>query len=163
MDNAILKEIGAIQTDMVRMEGMLAALEEGAYSGTRTEYIGNSLEILREYLGQRADRLDLLRPSFPAMHRGRDDAIGRSLLDKCSSWEEFAADDRNWELRSEEVTEAYTHMTPYLEHLSGDGREALCLAIGELEAASRKQGFIEGYSIAADRCAGNGGEDSGGT
>lgn len=151
MGNAILKEIGEIQTDMVRIEGMLEALAAGAYSGIRTEYIGNSLEILREYLEQRVDRLDLLRLPFPAMHRGRDDAIGRSLLDKCSSWEEFAADDRNWELRSEEVTEAYTHMTPYLEHLPGDVREALCLVIGELETASRKQGFIEGYSIAEGR------------
>lgn len=162
MDNAILKEIGAIQTDMVRIEGMLEALAAGAYGGTRTEYIGNSLEILVEYLGHRADRLDMLCPSFPVMHGEGDDATGESLSDKCSSWEEFAADGRNWELRSGEVMEAYAHMAPYLELLPGDGREALCLVIGELEAASRKQGFMEGYSIAAGRCAGDGGEDSGG-
>lgn len=53
--SALMKEIDAIQSDMVCMEGMLEALAKGAHTGTRVEYIGNSLEILRDYLGQRAD------------------------------------------------------------------------------------------------------------
>lgn len=162
MDNAILEEIGAIQTDMVRMEGMLEALAEGAYSGTRTEYIGNSLEILGEYLGQRADRLDMLCLPLPVMHRDGDGATGESISDKCSSWERFAAGDGNWELRSGEVVDAYSHIAPYLELLADDGREAFGLVLGELELAARKQGFIEGYGVAAGRPAGNGGEGSGG-
>lgn len=60
MDAALLKELSAIQADMVSMEGMIEALTRGAYNGTRTEHIGNSLEILREYMGQRAERLDML-------------------------------------------------------------------------------------------------------
>ena len=50
--SALMKEIDAIQSDMVCMEGMLEALAKGAYTGTRVEYIGNSLEILRDYLGR---------------------------------------------------------------------------------------------------------------
>lgn len=60
MDAALVKELSAIQADMVSMEGMIEALIRGAYNGTRTEHIGNSLEILREYMGQRAERLDML-------------------------------------------------------------------------------------------------------
>lgn len=60
MSGADLKEIEAIQADMVCMEGMLEALIKGALAGARIEYIGNSLEILRDYLGQRAERLDVL-------------------------------------------------------------------------------------------------------
>lgn len=60
MDGALIKELSALQTDMVCMEVMLAALAEGAYNGARVEHIGNSLEILKEYIGQRAERLDML-------------------------------------------------------------------------------------------------------
>lgn len=56
--SALIKEIDAIQTDMVMMEGMLYALAIGAYNGTRPECIGNSLEILKEYLADRSERLD---------------------------------------------------------------------------------------------------------
>ena len=60
MDAALVKELSAIQADMVSMEGMIEALIRGAYNGTRTEHIGNSLEILKEYMGRRAERLDML-------------------------------------------------------------------------------------------------------
>lgn len=162
MDNAVFREIDTIQADMVCMEGMLEALAAGAYSGTRAEYIGNSLEILRDYLGQRAERLDMLCSPSMAVQMEKDDAAGKLLSDKCSSWEEFAADGRNWELRSGEVMEAYAHMALYLELLPGDGREAICLAIGELEAASRKQGFMEGYHAASGKGVESGGKGNGG-
>lgn len=60
MDAVLVKELSAVQADMVSMEGMIEALIRGAYNGTRTEHIGNSLEILREYMGQRAEKLDML-------------------------------------------------------------------------------------------------------
>lgn len=60
MDGALMKELATMQADMVTMEGMIEALIKGAYNGTRIEYIGNSLVILREYLGQRSDKLDKL-------------------------------------------------------------------------------------------------------
>lgn len=60
MDGALMKELASLQADMVVMEGMIEALIKGAYNGTRIEYIGNSLEILRDYLGQRSDKLDRL-------------------------------------------------------------------------------------------------------
>lgn len=53
--SAFMKEIDAIQPDMVCMEGMLEALVKGAYAGTGAEYIGNSLEISGDYLGRRAE------------------------------------------------------------------------------------------------------------
>lgn len=56
--SALMKEIDAIQTDMVMMESMLDALAIGASNGTRPECIGNSLEILKEYLADRSERLD---------------------------------------------------------------------------------------------------------
>ncbi len=82
---------------------------------------------------------------------------------RCSSWEAFAADEGNWELQSEEVIGAYTQMEPCLELLPEDGREELVYAARELEAASRKQGFLEGYSMAAGRGTGNDGNGNGRT
>ena len=58
MDGVLMKELAAIQNEMVAMEGMMEALIKSAYNGTRVEYIGNSLEILKDYLEQRSDRLD---------------------------------------------------------------------------------------------------------
>lgn len=60
MDATLVKELSAIQADMVSMEGMIEALIRGAYNGAKTEHIGNSLEILKEYIGLRAERLDML-------------------------------------------------------------------------------------------------------
>ena len=60
MDGTLVKELSAIQADMVSMEGMIEALIRGAYNGTKTEHIGNSLEILKEYIGLRAEKLDML-------------------------------------------------------------------------------------------------------
>lgn len=58
MDGALMKELSAIQNEMVVMEGMMEALIKSAYSGARVEHIGNSLEILKGYLEQRSDKLD---------------------------------------------------------------------------------------------------------
>ena len=60
MDGTLVKELSAIQADMVSMEGMIEALIRGAYNGTKTEHIGNSLEILKEYIALRAEKLDML-------------------------------------------------------------------------------------------------------
>lgn len=60
MEDTLREELAAVQADMVNMEGMIEALIKGAYGGTRIEYIGNSLEILRDYMGERSDRLDRL-------------------------------------------------------------------------------------------------------
>lgn len=60
MDIGLMKELAVIQGDMIAMEGMLEALVRGVYNGTKIEHIGNCLEILREYVGQRAEKLDSL-------------------------------------------------------------------------------------------------------
>ena len=57
--NAMLKdEIQKIQVDLVMLEGMIDALKESAYSGTNPTLIGNSLEIMKEFLCARSDRTD---------------------------------------------------------------------------------------------------------
>lgn len=60
MDDTLMKELAVMQADMIIMEGMLEAMIRSAYNGTRIEHIGNSLEILREYIGHRAEKLDSL-------------------------------------------------------------------------------------------------------
>lgn len=60
MDGTLMRELTSLQAEMVIMEGMIEALIKGTYNGTRIEYIGSSLEILREYMGQRSDKLDRL-------------------------------------------------------------------------------------------------------
>lgn len=152
--SALMKEINVIQADMVCMEGMLEALAKGAYTGTRVEYIGNSLEILRDYLGQRAERLDMLCSPFLKMWREGDAAAGKSLSDKCNGWDRFSADAGRLALQSREVEAAYGRLSPYLEKLPGKQQEALCLVIRDIGAASRKQGFTEGFTAAVGRICG---------
>lgn len=60
MDGFIMKELDGIQEDMVVMEGMIEALINGAYNGAEAVNIGNSLEVLRYYIGDRAEKLDIL-------------------------------------------------------------------------------------------------------
>ena len=57
--NAMLKaEIQRIQVDLVMLEGMMDVLNESAYSGMNPVLIGNSLEIMKEFLCARLDRMD---------------------------------------------------------------------------------------------------------
>lgn len=160
MQSALVKEINAIQADMVTMEGMLEVLAKGAYTGTMIEYIGNSLEILRDYLGQRAERLDRLCSPFLEMQREGDVAAGNAFSGKCSGWDKFSADAGRLALQSREVEAAYGSLSPYLEKLPGKQREALFLVIRDIGAASRKQGFAEGFTAAVGRICGE--EDTNG-
>ncbi len=54
MDSTLVKELSAIRANIVSIEGIIEALMRGAYNGTKIEHIGNSLEILREYIGLRS-------------------------------------------------------------------------------------------------------------
>lgn len=158
--SALMKEIDAIQTDMVCMEGMLEALAVSAYHAARAEHIGNSLEILRDYLGKRAEKLDMLGNPFRMIQAGKDDVTGEALSVRCSRWEEFAADSNNMLRRSEEVDAAYKVFLQQLEELPEEIRKALSLAARDVGAASRKQGFTEGMTAAAGMVCGEG-EESG--
>lgn len=54
-----LKELQELQADLVTLEGMVKVLIGSAYSGKEpTVLIGNSLEVLAEFLGNRADKID---------------------------------------------------------------------------------------------------------
>lgn len=144
MSSISMNELEKIQADMVVMEGMLEALAIGAYSGIKVEYIGNSLEVLKEYLGNRVDRLDSLVP--PSQMPGR----GKDLSDRFRGWEEFIAGNGNRLLQSEEVGEAYRKAAPYLEMLPDEKNRELGLLLKEIGAASRQQGFLEGFRAAGE-------------
>lgn len=82
--STLIKDIDAIHTDMVMMESMLTALAAGAYNGTRPECIGNSLEILKEYLVSRSERLEDIAMRFRVAgeKEGRD---GEAVYDNGGS------------------------------------------------------------------------------
>jgi len=63
--------------------------------------------------------------------------------------------------KSGEVDAAYSRLSPYLEKLPGKQQDALCLMIGDIGAASRKQGFTEGFTAAVGRYMGSRGEGIG--
>lgn len=57
--NTLLKnEIQTIQCDLVMLEGMIDVLTESAYAGINPVLIGNSLEIMKEFLKDREERLE---------------------------------------------------------------------------------------------------------
>lgn len=63
--SALMEGMDEAQADM---ECMLGALAKGAYTGIGVEYIGNSLEILGGYLGQRQG--GLICPAPPSWKYG---------------------------------------------------------------------------------------------
>lgn len=142
--SALMEEIGGIQTGMVLMGNMLDTLIAGAYNGIRPESIGNSLEILKEYMALRSERLD------------NASTTGKHLLDRYREWEMFLADDNNKGVQSEEVDAAYKKLSPHLKKLPEGIGKALCPVIRDMVAASRKQGFMEGFTAAAGRLCGEG-------
>lgn len=54
----MMEELQALQADLVTLEGMIGVLKQSAYSGTKPVLLGNAMEVLEEFLGKRADRLD---------------------------------------------------------------------------------------------------------
>lgn len=54
----MIEELQALQADLVILEGMICVLKQSAYSGTQSVLLGNSLEVLEEFLDTRTDRLD---------------------------------------------------------------------------------------------------------
>lgn len=58
MSTPIMQELQTLQADLVTMEGMVEVLRKSAYSGIQTALLGDSLEVLGEYLAIRAGRLD---------------------------------------------------------------------------------------------------------
>ena len=151
-----MEGMDAAQADMACM---LGALAKGAYTGIWVEYIGDSLEILGGYLGQRAGWIDMPCSPLPGNTGGGDAASGEPLSDKCSGWDKFSEHARRPVMPDKEVKAAYGHLSPYLEKLPGKQQEALCLVLRDIGAASRKQGFAEGFTVAVGRICGEEGTD----
>lgn len=58
MNSNAIKELEKLQADLVALEGMIGVLKQSAYSDIQPVLIGNSLEVLGEYLSTRVDWLD---------------------------------------------------------------------------------------------------------
>ncbi len=153
MADALIKEIERIQADMCVIKGMVSAVIENAYGGTRTEYIGNSLEVLKEYIGKRADELDLAGLPFRMLHNRKDASTGKALTDTCTYWEEYMADGSRESLLSKEAAFVHDKIALYLDKLPGNHEDLLAME-EELAKAYRKQGFNEGMVAAADMICG---------
>jgi hypothetical protein len=147
--SSLMEEIDAVQADLARMEGMLSALAAGAYHEAKPEQLGNSLEILGEYLGQRAERLAMIHAHFGVMHQDTDAAMGGVCDAQCAFWEKYMEGDGKEGLRSREVAVACGKISRHLKGLPEESRESLVRLAEELETASRKQGFVEGMLEAA--------------
>ncbi len=156
--SSLMEEIDAVQADLARMEGMLSALAAGAYHEAKPEQLGNSLEILGDYLRQRAERLDMLDVHFRVMHYDTDTALGGISDTQCVFWEKYIKDDGRKDLRSREVAAACDKISRHLAELPEESREALGHLTEELETASRKQGFVEGILEAAGMVLGEEGD-----
>ena len=153
MANALIKEIERIQADICVIEGMVGAVLENAYGGTRTEYIGNSLEVLKEYIGKRADELDALGTPFRMLNSGK------ALPDGCTYWEDYIADGQRNSLLSKETACAKDKVMVYLGRLPERSRRDLLVLAEELGTAYRKQGFAEGMMAAAGMVCGEEGRN----
>lgn len=159
MADALIKEIQRIQADICVIEGMVGAVLENAYGGTKTEYIGNSLEVLKEYIGKRAGELDALGTPFRMLSMGEDDVTGNALPDCYTYWENYIADGQRNSMLSKEAACVKDKVMVYLGRLPEKSRSDLLLLAEELGTAYRKQGFAEGMMAAAGMVCGEEGMD----
>ncbi len=58
MSTSTIHELQAIQSDLVVLEGMLEMAKQSAYRDTNPALIGNSLEVMVEFLARRTERMD---------------------------------------------------------------------------------------------------------
>lgn len=159
----LMDKIGSIQTDLVTLEGMMEASKIAAYNNSPVEYIGNSLEVMLDYLKSREEMLDQMNPDIE-----KEQLTNMTIrcditpFDKSNIWTSFISSDENKETRTEEVTAALDRIVPYIENMPDNQEKPLYLAIREVGAASRKQGFTEGMMAAVKIFCGAGGENANG-
>ncbi len=60
MNGKVIQELQAIQADLVVLEGMIEMTKQSAYRETNPALIGNSLEIMSEFLSSRTERMDMI-------------------------------------------------------------------------------------------------------
>lgn len=60
MNGKMIQELQAIQADLVVLEGMIEMAKQSAYRETNPALIGNSLEIMSEFLSSRTERMDMI-------------------------------------------------------------------------------------------------------
>ncbi len=159
MADTLIKKIERIQADMCVIEGMVCAVIENAYKGTGTGYIGNSLEVLKEYIEKRTEELDLLGLPFRMINNGKDAITGKALTDECTYWEKYMADGGRDMMLSKEASFVHDKIAMYLDKLPGNHKDLLLMA-EELGAVCRKQGFAEGMAVVTGMICGE--EDSDG-
>ena len=58
MSASVIQELQVIHTDLVVLEGMLETVKKSAYKDVNPVLLGNSLEVMGEFLAHRLERMD---------------------------------------------------------------------------------------------------------
>lgn len=154
-----IAELRYITEDMDHIENMGRLLIDAIYNGDSTtlQMVGNSMEIMMEQFHRRIDLMETLKEemnccfSWLCSKAAVSDKYYEQEFDRYISCMEKKA------IQSQEVKEALRKAVQITSLLPHSKQRRFCISIKEAEAASRKQGFMEGYKAAVARCSTNGG------
>ena len=164
VDNPVHDMENAV-TELYKVADMAEIIIEAIFNGddVTLQAVGNSMDVFLSQLRERIVRVEMLNEAISSRFSWVYDARGGDTDRYCrQEFEEYLSGRRETGQEPED-SEPYSNALAFVKLLPAEQKEKLCKLLKEANAASRKQGFIEGYKAAVGRCVGNGGVDNGGT
>lgn len=154
-----ITELGYIAEDMSHIESMGKLLTDAIYCGEHTtlQMAGESLEIMLEQFHERLDLLEILTEEISRCFAW---VYGMAAVSDKYYWQEYGryiSCNGKGAVQNREMKAVLRNAEQYTCLLPKSTQGKICILINEAGAASRKQGFAEGYKAAVARCSMNGG------
>lgn len=164
VDNPVHDMENAV-TELYKVADMAEIIIEAIFNGddVTLQTVGNSMDVFLSQLRERIVRVEMLNEAISGCFSWVYDAQSGDTDKYCrQEFEEYLSGRKEAGLEPEDF-KPYSNALAFVKLLPADQKEKIYNLLKEARAASRKQGFIEGYKVAVSRCIGNGGADNGGT
>lgn len=164
VDNPVHDMENAV-TELYKVADMAEIIIEAIFNGddVTLQTVGNSMDVFLSQLRERIVRVEMLNEAISSRFSWVYDAQGGDTDRYCRQEFEEYLSGRKEAGQEPEDFEPYSNELAFVKLLPAEQKEKLCKLLKDASAASRKQGFVEGYKAAVGRCAGSGGADNGGT
>lgn len=163
-DNPVFDMSNAV-TELYKAADMAEIIIEAIFNGDAVtlQTVGNSMDVFLSQLRERIVRVEMLNEIMSNHFSWVYDTQGGDTDRYCRQEFEAYLSGRKEAGQELEDFEPYSSALAFVKLLPAGQKEKLCNLLKEARAASRKQGFIEGYKAAVGRCIGNGGVENGRT
>lgn len=143
MEHNPVEDLKLLHCDLIMAAGMINTVIEAAMGGECTPAdIGNSLAILKEYMDRRLDLLEDENRKLRGLSALYEDTISDKAIK--GIYEEYIGSLVEGG-RIKEVETYYDRASRIIDLLPEDQQEPAWRSIREAGAASREQGFLEGF------------------